>query len=93
MQYIDDPINHVMQTNGLVEQEITGSDRTDKTINKMDKELSALRSEAINMASLPGEQQWSDTLSSNGNGTTTDDISNSKTSSSKTRSKSAGTKS
>jgi len=55
MQYIDDPINHVMQTNGLVEQEITGSDRTDKTINKMDKELSALRSEAINMASLPGE--------------------------------------
>ena len=93
MQYIDDPINHVMQTNGLVEQEITGTDRTDKTVNKMDKELSALRSEEINMASLPGEQQWSDTLSSNGNGTTSDDITNSKTSSSKTRSKSAGTKS
>ena len=88
MQYIDDPIEHVMQTNGLVDQQIAGTERTDKMVNKMNKELSTMRSQEVNAASPLKEQQWSNNLSSNGDGQT-----NTKSSStSKTKSKSARTK-
>jgi len=89
-QFIEDPIEHVMQTNGLVNQEIAGTDRTDKTVKKMNKELSAMRSQEINAASPLTEQQWSETLPSNGNGAATNG--KTATSSIKTKSKSAGTK-
>jgi Mn-containing catalase len=59
-QFIEDPIQHVMQTNGLVNQEISGTDRTQSTVKKLDKQMSKLRSEEINSATAPGAQQWSD---------------------------------
>jgi Mn-containing catalase len=57
-QYIEDPIKYVMDTNGLQGQTPQGTERTEKTMTKTDKELSRLRSEEINMAAPPGEQQW-----------------------------------
>jgi Mn-containing catalase len=68
MQYIDDPVEHVMQTNGLVDQEISGTDRTEKMVQKKDRELSAMRSQEVNAASPLKEQQWSDAFSTNGAG-------------------------
>jgi Mn-containing catalase len=68
MQYIDDPVEHVMQTNGLVDQEISGTDRTEKMVQKKDRELSAMRSQEVNAATPLKEQQWSDAFSTNGAG-------------------------
>jgi Mn-containing catalase len=89
IQYIDDPIEHVMQTNGLIDQQISGTERTDKLVQKMDKELSQMRSKEVNAASPLSQQQWSDAFPTNSDG-----IKNAKSSStsSKTKSKSAGTK-
>lgn len=67
MQYIDDPIAHVMRTNGLTKQEIAGTDRTEESVSQMDEELSKLRSAEINAAAKAGQvQQWSDTNTTNG---------------------------
>ncbi len=87
MQYIDDPIEHVMQTNGLVDQQISGTDRTEKMVKKMNKELSEMRSQEVNTASPLTEQQWSDGFSTDGDG-----AAQGKSASSKTKTKSAGTK-
>jgi len=70
-QFIDDPVEHVMKTNGLTEQKIAGTDRTAAKVKKMDKELSQLRSEEIKAATNKGEQQWSDAFAQNG---TTDKV-------------------
>jgi hypothetical protein len=58
-----------MQTNGLLNQEATGTDRDENAVQKANKALSELRSEQINMASpINKEQQWTDSFSGNGNG-------------------------
>jgi Mn-containing catalase len=67
-QFIDDPIAHVMATNGLINQQAGGTDRTEKTVKGANRELSNMRSEEINMASPVGsEQQWTDSFSADGN--------------------------
>jgi len=58
-RYIDDPISHVAMTNGLTDQEIEGTERTESTVKKMNKELSKVRSEEVSSATPSGEQQWS----------------------------------
>ena len=65
-QFIEDPVAHVMATNGLVEMKPTGTDRTEKTVQKLNRELSELRSQEINTASPMGEQQWSESFSDGG---------------------------
>lgn len=61
-QFIDDPIKHVMQTNGLLKQEIAGTENTLSTITKLEKQLSMERSAEVNMAVPIGEQQWNNPL-------------------------------
>jgi Mn-containing catalase len=58
-QYIEDPIAHVEATNGLVDQEIAGTDRTDEIVSKMNKTLSKERSEEVLSATPDPDQQWS----------------------------------
>jgi Mn-containing catalase len=60
LQYIEDPITYVIQTNGLLEHEASGTDRTEKAVQEANKQLSKIKSEEINLASPPGVQQWSD---------------------------------
>jgi Mn-containing catalase len=60
-QYIQDPLQHVVYTNGLAESLPTGS-RTEETIEKLNKQLSKERSEEINSATPKGENQWSSYL-------------------------------
>jgi Mn-containing catalase len=58
-QYIDDPIAHVKATNGLVDQEIEGTERTESKVREMNETLSKERSQEIISASPVGEKQWS----------------------------------
>lgn len=57
-QFIEDPIQYVMDTNGLLEQEPAGTERTEQTVRQMDEDLSVTRSEEINSASSSVGQQW-----------------------------------
>lgn len=58
-RYIEHPIAHVESTNGLTDQNIEGTDRTDALIQKINKDLSKERSEEIKAATTEGENQWS----------------------------------
>src|SRR5690349_17153983 len=58
-RYIEDPIGYVAETNGLVDQKIEGSERTEADVEKLNKELSKERSTEVNVASPKGENQWS----------------------------------
>jgi len=60
IQYIEDPVRYVMETNSLMDQQIRGSDRTQESVEKMNKELAKMRSKEINEASPTGEQQWNE---------------------------------
>jgi Mn-containing catalase len=81
MQFINDPIEYVMQTNGLVNMEAFGTDRNASTVKQMDKELSELRSTEVNSAApVDQPQQWSSEFASNGtDGSTSKRNSNSPT--------------
>lgn len=61
-QFIEDPVQHVFETNGLLNEEIEGTDRTDKTVQKANKILSAERKTEIDRATKPsdGAISWSD---------------------------------
>lgn len=58
-QYVEDPVMHVMQTNGLVDCEPQGTDRTRESVAEMDREMSKTRSETINAATPTSDMQWS----------------------------------
>lgn len=58
-QFIEDPIAHVESTEGLVNQEIAGTDRTDALVAKLNKDLSEERSNEVKSATPEGEDQWS----------------------------------
>jgi len=59
-QFIEDPIAHIESTNGLIDQQITGTDRTDALVQKLNEDLSKERSEEIKSAVPEGENQWSE---------------------------------
>lgn len=57
--YVSDPVKHVIETNGLVKQEIAGNSRTDDQVDAKNRKLSKERSTEISSAVPPGENQWS----------------------------------
>ncbi|MGE3508109.1 MAG: manganese catalase family protein [Vicinamibacterales bacterium] len=57
--YIGDPLKHVIDTNGLTKQSITGTRKTDDEIYEMNRRLSKERSSEITSAVPSGETQWS----------------------------------
>lgn len=59
-KYIDDPIEHVRQTDGLLREQTEGSTRTEKSIQKTNKLLSAERKGQIeeSMTTINGEMSW-----------------------------------
>jgi Mn-containing catalase len=65
-QYIDDPIQYVITTNSLIDHNIKGSDRTEKQVSKLNKELGEMRSKEVNAAVPIGKQQWNDSLMGDG---------------------------
>jgi Mn-containing catalase len=61
-QFIEDPIKHVLETNGLLNQEIQGTPLTPDTAAGLEKTLSKERSEEVNSTVPIGEQQWNKPL-------------------------------
>lgn len=57
--YVEDPMKHVVETKGMVEQEILGSNMSQEEVAKMNQELSEKRSEKIRSALPKGANQWS----------------------------------
>ncbi|MCF0054519.1 manganese catalase family protein [Dyadobacter sp. CY356] len=58
-QYIEDPLQQVLDSEGLTNMTPTGTDRTQKTIKELEAELSKLRSEEITSATEEIDMQWS----------------------------------
>jgi Mn-containing catalase len=59
-QYIEDPIQHVKETQGLMEEEIEGTERTEAEVETMNKTLSEERSSEIKAATPMENMQWSE---------------------------------
>lgn len=59
-KYIDDPIEHVRQTDGLLREQTEGSTRTEKSIQKSNKLLSAERKSQVeeSITKVNGEMSW-----------------------------------
>jgi Mn-containing catalase len=68
-QYIEDPISHVMETQGLSEQRPQGTQRTEEKVMEMNETLSKERSTEVNTASPKESMSWNPpTYSGEGNG-------------------------
>jgi Mn-containing catalase len=61
-QYIEDPLKHILQTNNLLDQKATGTDRTEKQVQKINKELGKTKKEFINTTAPVGPMQWNSPL-------------------------------
>lgn len=70
--YIDDPVKHVIDTQGETRQPVQGTALTEEQVAKANKELSAMRSGEVKRSSSSGTLQWSSypqqTLASPGSG-------------------------
>ncbi|WP_373495127.1 manganese catalase family protein [Aquiflexum sp.] len=60
-QYIENPIQHVRDTNGLLDEEAEGTERTEKSVQTANKKLSEERKEKVDKATAPsnGVMSWS----------------------------------
>lgn len=60
-QTIEDPLQHGRNTNGLLEEEIEGTDRTENTVQAANQKLSAERKNTVDTANTPenGIMSWS----------------------------------
>ncbi|MCH5598838.1 hypothetical protein [Niabella ginsengisoli] len=58
-QYEEDPIQKVRDTNGLIDEQIEGSGRTDEEVETLNKALSSKRSKEVNEATQLEDMQWS----------------------------------
>jgi len=60
-QFIEDPLSHVLETNGLLNEEAKGTNRTEETVQKLNQELSAERKSEVDKANKPtnGVLSWS----------------------------------
>ena len=58
-EYVDDPLQHVVQTQGETRHEVHGNNRSLDEVDKMDREMSKRRSEEVKTATPTGSNQWS----------------------------------
>src|SRR5436305_8605813 len=65
-QYIEDPIKHVLETNSLLDQKAEGSNRTEDSIQTLNRDLSTKRSNEVNDSMIMGRQQWNDRIDGDG---------------------------
>ena len=57
-QFIEDPIQHVLDTNGLLDQKAEGTTRTEKKVQEMNQTLGQARRATVDAAAPIGPQQW-----------------------------------
>jgi Mn-containing catalase len=61
-QFIEDPIKHVMETNGLLDQRAAGTTRTEEEVHKINVKLGEAKADLVNKAAPIGPQQWNTPL-------------------------------
>jgi Mn-containing catalase len=66
IQYVGDPLEYIQETNGLLDHEAAGTDRTKEAMRQLDKQQSQIRSGEINNANPPGVQQWNGPVTDEG---------------------------
>jgi Mn-containing catalase len=57
-EYIADPVQHVMQTQGLTQQPIKGTSRTPEQVEMLNKQLSQKRSQEVNVSITDQQNPW-----------------------------------
>lgn len=57
---MDDPLKHVIDTDGMTNHPIKGTQRTQEEVDKINKDLSKKRSEEVKKMVPTGQNQWSD---------------------------------
>lgn len=58
IQYIDDPIDYVLKTNGLVDRQPEGTTRTEEACKKADAHLGKIKMQEVNGSVPEGVQMW-----------------------------------
>jgi len=60
-QIIDNPHQHVIDTNGLLDEKVEGTERTEESVQQNNRDLSAVRKEEVDAANAPekGIMHWS----------------------------------
>lgn len=59
-KYIENPIEHVRETQGLTEEQVEGSEETPETVREKDEEMSQTRSEEVKSAVPMSNLTWSE---------------------------------
>lgn len=59
IQYVDDPIDYVLRTNGLLDVQPEGTDRTPEACEKMDAQIGQMKRQEVDGSVPKGVQQWS----------------------------------
>ena len=59
-EYVDKPVEQVVETNGLVDQPIKGTKKSHEDVSEIERELSRVRSGEVKAAVPTRENQWSD---------------------------------
>lgn len=67
-QYIDNPLEEVKNTNGLVDRKPRGTLRTEKEVQKMDKQLAKERSQEVLSSLQEGVMSWCNYQEKKGDG-------------------------
>lgn len=57
--YVEDPLQHVIQSQGLVQDAPAGGSLTEQDVQQLNKKLSETRSKEVKQSTPRGEQQWS----------------------------------
>jgi Mn-containing catalase len=57
--YVDDPLPHVEDTRGLIDEAVEGSSKSPDQVEKMNEQLARIRSQEIQEAVPSGANQWS----------------------------------
>jgi Mn-containing catalase len=58
-QYIKDPLKHVVETQGLINSEPVGTNRTEESVEEKEATLSKIRSMEVNVATPKTDIKWS----------------------------------
>lgn len=61
LQYIEDPIQYVLETTGLLDQKPQRAAHSPKEVEKLDRQLSAERSKEVAAATPTGVMEWNTT--------------------------------
>ncbi|MCW3092225.1 MAG: manganese catalase family protein [Ferruginibacter sp.] len=60
LRYVEDPIQYVLDSNGLLKTEPEGTPRTEEDTNVIAKDLGATRSKEVKASTSKGVQAWND---------------------------------